>query len=377
MTAWVAIGYGALDVRGLSQYEEAGIEQIVISTVPAEPMGMAGDAAALWRRLVRGVVDDDVLTSREQGLVREFSDYGIASADTDHRARLHDLPAPWFVSPLHELVTSLVVSLARDLHIDAVVIKGQALSHQGLRTKRHSADVDFWVDPQKLAPLVEALHAWGWTLQSEIWMGTTVNHSLTAEPGTWGCEIDLHRRFPGCGDDDLATFHSLLPMTEEATFAGIPARVPRMPAHAVILALHYLRPRFGQGETNPSRVEWAEDALRQAGPEGLVAAAELQAVSTLREVIEAVHPHTEIPSAEALPVNWVWLGRKTRLGGYMTAMRMVPLSRRPVIVWRMLWPSADVVRLSDRLARAESRSILRARVKRAERGLRDFFRPRR
>ena len=367
MSSWTAVAYGALDLRGLPR-EDADAELIAVPVLPSEPIGLVGAPALLWRRLIRGEVPDEALSAGERALVREFAAAGIASDSAEHPARVRRLPSPWLGSPLHELVYALVAGVAGEQGIDLLFIKGPVLHRQGFRDREHSGDVDVWADPDRLFDLARALTRWGWAIQPEIWEGTEVNHSVTLEPGPWGCEIDLHRRFPGCGLPDGEAFSAMLRMSTEAEFAGRTAKVPDVPSHAVVEALHKLRPVFGAPQS-AALAAVAEQALVHAGEPAVDAALRLDAVEALRPALAAAFPDRDLGEPKPLPLNWRWLGRGSRLGGYFSALRMVPPSRRLAILARMVWPSREVVLLSDRLAGAASSRILLARWRRALRGV--------
>ncbi|HMR48022.1 MAG TPA: hypothetical protein PKE40_02260 [Arachnia sp.] len=244
MTEWVAVSYGALDVRGREDFEGSP-EILVLPVFPAgNPVGLSGDVAEFWRCFVGAPVPDTELSEGERELVEEFVAFGIVSSDPGHPARIREVPEPWLHSPMHELVNSLVISVARDAGIDILMIKGPALAMQGLREKKHSGDVDVWVEPGKVDLLGERLVAWGWTLLPTVWNGTRVEHSSTLNCGSWGCQIDAHHFFPGVGVTEEEAFALLGDQREPVRFASVEGWVAGKRAHAVISALHTLRPTF-------------------------------------------------------------------------------------------------------------------------------------
>ena len=97
--SWSATSYGALDVSTLPFGAAAGIEYLVLPAIPGEPVGLTGEVAALWRRLVAGPVLEDELSADEVALVREFEEHGLASRDEGHSARTTAVPEPWLNSP--------------------------------------------------------------------------------------------------------------------------------------------------------------------------------------------------------------------------------------------------------------------------------------
>ncbi len=84
---WVATSYGALDISNLASAAEAGLDCMVLPTLPSEPVGLRADAASLWRRLVAGPVPEGDLSADQLTMVREFEQFGLASTDARHPAR--------------------------------------------------------------------------------------------------------------------------------------------------------------------------------------------------------------------------------------------------------------------------------------------------
>ena len=356
--AWVATAYAALDVHGSAGFiPEAEI--LVLPTVPGTPLALSGCGAALWRRMVNRPVAVAGLDPGEREIAREMEEMGLASSDHDHPDRVVTLSAPWLESPMHELVYALAAKLAWQRLIPMVFIKGPMLHAQGLRQRRHSADVDAWVQYEHVDALSLALREWGWTRRPATW----VNHSVTLFPGEWGCEIDLHHGFPGMSLARGKEFMALRHRSETATFAGTDALAPTKPAAAVLSALHACRPSPG-GTTEPAYVDDAVRILRAAGEESLVVAHELGATAALAPALSRAFPHAELVTDGALPANWAWRLRRNRVAAYALALRASPLRTLPKRIWRTVWPRPEEVIAADVAGGHDGKSVFLARGRR-------------
>lgn len=364
MTSWVSIAYGALDMRDWHE-NRSEVEVMLLPVYPIdEPIGLAGDSASLWRRLVDGPVADADLSEAHRVLVRELAEFGIASADVGHPARVTRLEKPWLLSPLHEFVYALVGSIARDVGIDLVFIKGPVVRKQGLRDHQHSGDVDVWVDPAKIEALTRELHSWGWKVLRDAWQGTGLHHSDTLLPGVWGCEIDLHRYFPGSVLPRRKAFEVLLAESCMETFAAVSVRVPDQKMHAAILAMNAIRPAAGAARS-PRQASKAVAILRRGGPGVVDKAGTIGAVNALEDVLREAFPEARI--TVPLLGEWdVWGYRveESRARAYISAFRLVPWRRRPRFVWRGIWPTREVALRSDQASRVKSRNTALIRVRR-------------
>lgn len=365
---WFAVAYGALDLRAFPPSTEHSSELLILPTVPSVPLGISGSVASLWLRLLDHGLCETEMSSAELELVRDFERVGIASRDAAHPARITALKAPRLVAPMHELVYSLVGHLAREAGIKAVFIKGPLLHDQGLRAREHSGDVDVWVEPSRVGELSHALEDWGWDLLPEIWHGTEVNHSETLAPRIWGCEIDVHRRFPGSSLSDREEFREMERHTIPLEFAGFSFPVPQPQIHRIIFALHTIRPVFGRS-TPQTSIDTAADVLKAGGYATFAAAHRLGATAALHLPLSQAFPQDAPFQEGPLPRNWTWLGKKTKLSGYFAALASVPFAMRPKIILRMFWPNRGVIMASDKLAGAQSKTTIQARWRRLSRGL--------
>ncbi len=366
MTSWVAIAYGALDLRGWHE-NQSEVELMLLSTLPSEPMGLAGSPASLWRRLLEGPVSDAELAADERDLVREFAATGIASDDPNHSARIRRLSEPWLSSPLHEMVYALIASVARDHAIETVFIKGPVLCMQGLRSREHSGDVDVWVEPTRVTDLIRLMEPWGWRDSHDLWERYGLGHSVTIRPDEWGCEVDIHRRMTGCAMDDGQAFDELKHHVDPQEFAGVAAMVPNMAAHSVVAGLHALRPEAGLDPV-PGSSRAVVRMLRRGGVPALQFAQDIRAVAALRAEIAAVFPGREQVDYEP-PLNWEWNGAQSRAEVYLEAAKLLRWWQRPAFLLWSLWPSPEFTEASERFSGVRSRNAVSARLRRLARAL--------
>nr|MBS1901052.1 nucleotidyltransferase family protein [Actinomycetota bacterium] len=352
------------------------IDLMVLSTLPSEPMGLQGEVAGLWRRLAEaGPVDDDDLSSDERLLVREFAEAGVASADPAHPARATRIRAPWFSSPLHELVCALVASVARDNGIRFVFIKGPVLHLQGLRDREHSGDIDLWVDPADIVRLSRLFEPWGWALVPNFWGDIAAYHAMTLAPRVWGCELDLHRHMPGCAAPDAEAFRVLAENSSALVFAGVDALVPSRTANAVLSALHFTRPH---PEPNPPvTVTRAVEVLQRAGAGAIGFSDAVKATAALEPVLRQAFPDAEVEADHRIPLNWRWRAESNTLRRAVLASRSVPVSSWPRFVGRLFWPEEDIAMRFDHAHGAHAKSAVGARLRRLVYGVKGSFTSRR
>jgi len=336
MKRWVAVAFGALDIRSHS-LGEGVYEYVVTPARPAPPLFLVADGAALWRRLVDGPLSMDDLDRDSIDILLEMEAMGIASSDIDDDARVTAVAPPTLSSPFHELVYALVGSVCRQSSIRALFIKGPTLHAQGLRSREHSGDVDCWVPPGEERRLARALQQWGWTPAYSAFSGTAVLHSLTLRAGSWGCAIDVHSWFPGITLEAAEAFDLVERSSTDAAFAGKLVVVPSRPVHAMISALHDTRPLLGVS-ASVSKVEQAAGTLRRAGSGVPQVVHEFQAGYALRDVMRTAFPDDTTDWGGApIPPDWEWRQQRSTPRIYLAALRLIPWRRRPSVVAQLLW----------------------------------------
>lgn len=362
MPSRAAVAFGALDLRG-TDLEDEGFELVVVPVEPGVPTFLMGRGAEVWRAMVSG--DPSNLDGEDdtEGVQSTLEDMGIASTDPNHPARLTELAPSWLVSPFHELVYALIAHVCAAQGIQVVFIKGPTLHAQQLRARQHSGDVDCWVRPGDDIRLAEAMRVWGWTPLLSPFTGTGVTHSLTLEAGEWGCAIDVHTRYPGIDIDPSAAFEIALAESEPRVFAGVTCATPRTPFHAIVWALHSVRPFVG-APAGESGIQEAAEALGAAGSETVELAERLNAVYALQIPLQRAFPAAARTYPDARPpADWAWRLTASAPRRHLRALGTVPLRQRPAVLGRLLWPSADVLVAAseDPGSSWASRSLFRVR----------------
>ena len=344
MTEWVAVSLGALDIADNPAFPSGEI--LVTPVRPGVPLTLFGRGAAVWRRLVdAGPVHDSRLDDAERGIVREMAEIGLVSMRPEDENRVTSLSSAWLSSPLHEMVYALVANVALKNGIQAVFIKGPILHRQGLRERVHSGDIDVWVPAGQQHELLRHLRAWGWT-EIPFDFAEEMYHSTTLEPNIWGCEIDIHFRYPGIGVSPKDAFNELVRNSEMAEFAGVACSVPTVAANAVIYALHNIRPDPKVAITSEMRRD-AQKALALGGLAAVELSDRWRALAVLGPEFVAADPTLVLPKYTAgIPADWQHRQAATVAGYHFAVMRSLPWRRRPLAIWRVLWPSARTAKLS-------------------------------
>lgn len=346
---WIAVAFGALDVRGAPTFA-AEAEIALVPILPGPALCLVGEGAALWRGLVdRGPLSPLELGSDENALLEQMRKEGLVVRGRTHPAAVTRLDPPVLSSPLHELVYALVAHVSETAGIRCLFVKGPALHHQGLRAREHSGDVDVWCDPARWDDLAAALEPWGWVREPDPWRGTPIHHTATMTPTSWGCEIDVHRRLPGLTLDDDEAFAAVLERTASVRYGGVEVSVPETAAHAVLAAVHAVRPEIGAGPRSEQAVALATTLL-SSDPLCLDRAIDLGAVTVLRDELSVATGESLPADGGAVPHDWDWRSRPDRLHAYLTALRSLPPRQRLRVARRLLWPDDDVALASERRA---------------------------
>lgn len=370
----IPIAVAALDTTGTTVFA-GGVEIVLVPLHASSPLGLKGEGARVWRRLIsEPPVPTTSLSATDLQIVDDLEHMELVSPLSSHPSRVRTLRRPVLSSPSHELVYAVVANVAREHGIRCVFVKGPALHRQGIRDRDHSGDVDVWCDPRRWEDLIVALEPYGWRREPDPWFGTPVNHSATLVPGDWGCEIDVHRRIPGMTLDDLAAFDAVLSDTVTEIHAGVPVVFPAPAPHAVIAALHAARPEIGRGPRTARSIEASADLLRRA-PQSLEAVRRLGAFPALEAEIELLAPAgTVAPLPGGSPRDWAWRSESSRVRAYFSALREQRPTARMRLLLRLLWPPADVTIESARRAGEPTDDVLRARLRRLVRGIGEWVR---
>lgn len=376
MSSWVAVSLGALDVRQHPELGRDGLEYLVTPVKPALPRFLYGPGARLWRRMVDGAVQDSGLSEDERLIAQEMELIGIASRDPSDVERVYEVKAPWLRSPVHELVYALLGRVAEKLSIDVLFIKGPTLHAQGLRQREHSGDVDCWVAPGDELRLARAMTEWGWTPAISALTGTRVLHSLTLRVVEWGSAVDVHSWFPGMAVDPHTAFEIAREHSELREFAGKTVMTPRPALHAVIYALHEMRPLQGRA---PGARETADAAnvLRTAGVAAVDVIRRVEAGYALTPALRQAFPDLPIElDAQRVPDDWSWRMQTSTARIYAEALKLIPMRQRPKVLFRILWPTRESLVSGPCADGVESPSLWNLRRRRIWLGLRQLRGPR-
>ncbi|MCK2026501.1 nucleotidyltransferase family protein [Microbacterium sufflavum] len=294
----------------------------------------------------------------------QLQEMGLAAgAGTSSSAPL-TLSEPWLDSVFHELVYALVARVAEENDIPLLFIKGPTLHAQGLRSRKHSGDVDCWVRPGDDLRLARAMREWGWTPLMLPFTGTTVTHSLTLVAGEWGCAIDVHTSFPGMRLAPGEALQFLLDGAEHRSYAGVSAQTPSLAAHAVLSALHDMRP-FEGAPPSAHAVASATAVLATAGDAVFDVIDRLDAGYVLREPLERAFGAQARRFESALPPkDWEMRFERTSSARNFKALKFVPLRMRLRALVRLVWPTAETTRIALSRPQASNAEVFAARIRR-------------
>lgn len=147
---------------------------------------------------------------------------------------------------------------------------------------------------------------------------------------------------------------------------------PSTSTHAIVLALHELRPVAGVAPSALS-AETAVEALRVAGPSTVEIVRELGAGHALDDSLASAFPDQSIRFEGAVPPpEWSWRLSESTGRGLLKALHSLPLRERPVVLRRLLFPDRAALAASGRLA--DTRGALWGfYLKRIARSVRSLF----
>lgn len=239
---------------------------------------------------------------------------------------------------------ALVARLADSLGIRVFFIKGPASVIQGLRPAKISADVDVFVDPARLADLLQGLRERGWRGRPIDSDSTTFpKHSVTVHHPEWPCCIDVHYRFPGMEKPDMDCFEVLWTNTGGVELAGQQVRVHSKALGVLILALHALR--SPQLPACRRELDYLVAVSRREAR-----AEELLALATATGSLAAVRPFLEGLLSESIVPTWPepsaeWRNRVAAQepgSARLLALLQSPWEKRPGMLRRAVFPPRDV-----------------------------------
>lgn len=266
---------------------------------------------------------------------------------------------------------ALVARVADSLGIRVFFIKGPASVIQGLRLPRTSVDVDAFVSPTDLEPLLAGLYERGWrerTADEDV--RVFPKHSVTLNHPSWPCHIDVHFRFPGMEREPADAFNAMWACTEFLELAGQEVRVPSKALGTVILALHALRAPHLQA--SQQELSFLKELLEREtlGPSVLEISVATDALAAMRPFLEQAAPGHSIdwPSASTEWRNRLFSKEpgSARIIGILQA----PLRDKARMLRTALLPPDTVYLSQDPYADLSRRGRLRAYAGRWARFLR-------
>jgi hypothetical protein len=280
-----------------------------------------------------------------------------------------------------ELCTAWLAYFARANGIRVLVLKGAALTRQGLRDTHPSSDVDILVDPPRFNEFLALIEAAGWGRFEETFATEQfTSHSLTLRRDGWPNSIDVHSSWPGFLRAADETFAVLWHRRVQLEYGGVRCDVPDRQSNFLMLALHSLR-----GNTHQVRHQRElEHLLRIDLDDGERAEIERLArltgsVAPLRHVLSAVGIGVSTSTDELRGAPYLEWHRKLvqtrtrgRAASWIIELRRVDWRRKPVILRHAVWPTDH-----DLLAEhptVPDRALARtwARIARLGRGMRQL-----
>jgi len=133
-----------------------------------------------------------------------------------------------------------VETLALDVGVDLLHIKGPALLPDLRPVDRGSADVDVLVAPGHLARFERALAHHGWERHTSYASGSAFQHAANWFHDNWGY-LDVHARWPGPRAQPEEVFAAFAAGGHRQEIAHVACRVPNRSAQILILVLHAAR----------------------------------------------------------------------------------------------------------------------------------------
>ena len=272
------------------------------------------------------------------------------------------------------LLHGVVDRVARDVGARVLFIKGPVLTYQGLRAPHTSVDVDVLVEPAGLSRLLDALEDLDWRVAVEPTSARVLPlHSTTLRNPSWGCELDVHNRFPGFLAEPQDVFEALWERGTTVQIAHRRVPCPDPLAHSTVAALHWLRD--GWSESTRAKLDYLVGAL---GP-GLDGAGRLDLAEFVRRT-GAAEPLRPLLDMLAIDVpagdhdTTAWRIRTASTGvksvGWVVELGQTPVRRLPGRLWHALVLTEAEIRNEQPNAAPGAWGLFRARLYRLRYGLR-------
>ncbi|MCX6399611.1 MAG: nucleotidyltransferase family protein [Propionibacteriales bacterium] len=275
----------------------------------------------------------------------------------------------------------LVDRVARDVGARVLAIKGAVPASFGLRTERHSVDVDALVAPADFESVQDRLIQLGWlSISGEDSARSLPSHSDTLAHPAWPVTIDLHHGFPGFLADAGKVFDVLWEERVLVRIAGQDVAATGLAGATVVAALHALRsPEQARNvrELDGLISAWdagsfgAEDRARLAALADRTGAAQVVAPFLARIGMPVAQPVDRATTQALAEWRVSSQARETRGLGWLLALRRSQVSDWPGILRRAVLPDDDAV-LRHYGARPDGSRRWRARLRRILTGLGDL-----
>lgn len=239
---------------------------------------------------------------------------------------------------------AMVQRVADSLGIRAFFIKGPASVIQGLRLPKMSVDVDVFVAPADLEPLLSGLRERGWRERPvDPDERSFPRHSTTVDHPEWPCCIDVHFRFPGMEAPSGGCFDVMWAHTEVLELAGQEVRVPSKALGILILALHALR--SAHLPACRQELEFLADLTERESH-----TAAILDISAATGSLAAMRPFLEGLLPQPKPIDWPepsteWRNRllaKEPGSARIIAIIQAPLKEKPKMLFRAVFPVPEV-----------------------------------
>jgi hypothetical protein len=247
-----------------------------------------------------------------------------------------------------ELCTAWMVQQARARGIRLLVLKGRALSNQGLREPHESSDVDVLIEPGRFDDFVQTMKdaEWGEFVDSFA-SAIFTTHSITLNREGWPNSIDVHREWPGMFRPADEVFELLWSRRDSLRFAHRAVDVPDRTSNLLINALHSLR-----GTSAQSRHQRELDGLLRLELTGhekadtAAPAAATGATAALRDVLPRLGIDVVVDPADLqTPEYRLWQRKivqartRGRAAIWLLELRRVPWGEKATILRHGVWPT--------------------------------------
>ncbi len=244
------------------------------------------------------------------------------------------------------LCTAWLQDEARGRGIRLLILKGETLSHHGLRAPRSSSDVDVLIEPGRFNEFTTRIAHAGWEEFADTFASDRfVLHSRTFRREGWPNAIDIHREWPGFLRPTDDVFEMLWKRREVLTFAHRPCDVPDRLSSLLMLALHSLRGTAAQDR----HVRELKGLLQlkltdEERADVAFLARETGCDAPLRSVLQQIGVTVEVEDADLHTAEYAEWRRKVahaqgRTASWLIELRRVPWSQKSAILRHGIWPT--------------------------------------